>query len=347
MPVVWVVWAVYVARAGCVDTVKALIDAGANMELSSTTGATPLTVAAQEGQHLVVDLLLNHSADINHTTKDGASSVFIAAQYGHTKVIERLVLATDPPANLNMVTQKGGRSALYAAVEFQRKGVLASLVGARADLNIKTTDTGKLMDAMHGVYALKAFLGKEMNARFLAALLHSLTGPGFAWRGPCVHCACVTVGATWEPNKSACDLLSRVCRILSPSITAGRTPLYVATRNGYLEATRILCVGGADPNAKANDGSTAGGMAKACNYMEMLQVIQEHGGLICLPPAGSRPSHERKTTLLGFRSDTVAGMKGGSTGIGSMGGRNSGTIDQKALKKLKGFNGFEDRNASI
>jgi len=71
-----------------------LIDSGADKDQGKTdTGATPLYIAAQNGQFEVVRFLVESGAsrDQGRTTIDGATALFIAAQNGHLEVVRFLV----------------------------------------------------------------------------------------------------------------------------------------------------------------------------------------------------------------------------------------------------------------
>jgi ankyrin repeat protein len=55
-------------REGCVDIVEFLLRNGANTEISSINGDTPLIEAASEGFFEVVELLIQYGANIGYKT---------------------------------------------------------------------------------------------------------------------------------------------------------------------------------------------------------------------------------------------------------------------------------------
>eukprot|EP00803_Ostreobium_quekettii_P007107 evm.model.scf_767.1 EVM.evm.TU.scf_767.1 scf_767:25225-28318(+) len=56
-------------------------------------GATPLFVAAQNGEVEVVRCLLQGGATVDRPNKDGATALYIAAQNKHVEVVEALIEA--------------------------------------------------------------------------------------------------------------------------------------------------------------------------------------------------------------------------------------------------------------
>jgi ankyrin repeat protein len=56
-----------------------LIDAGARINAAEVDGATPLYIAAQNGQEEIVKMLIEAGANINACEGEGATPVYIAA----------------------------------------------------------------------------------------------------------------------------------------------------------------------------------------------------------------------------------------------------------------------------
>jgi ankyrin len=77
---------------GDAATAKILLEHGANPNLRSKVGATPLHDAALTGKREVVELLLDHGANINATDSESASTpLHYAASFGHLDVVKLLV----------------------------------------------------------------------------------------------------------------------------------------------------------------------------------------------------------------------------------------------------------------
>jgi ankyrin repeat protein len=71
--------------------VKLLLDKGANVNVKENrNGATPLIVAAFEGNKEVIEQLLAKGADIDAKDNEGNTALSLASARGHTAVVELL-----------------------------------------------------------------------------------------------------------------------------------------------------------------------------------------------------------------------------------------------------------------
>ena len=67
--------------------VRALIEAGADVNLARGIGATPLYIAAHNGQEAVVRALIELGADVNQASDDGTTPLCVAALEGHEAIV--------------------------------------------------------------------------------------------------------------------------------------------------------------------------------------------------------------------------------------------------------------------
>jgi ankyrin repeat protein len=84
----------FAARQGSLETVRALVAAGANVRQAAADGSSPLLVAVQNGQYEIGRFLLDHGADPNQANEKGWSSLYLA-------VANRDALTTAVPAPTN------------------------------------------------------------------------------------------------------------------------------------------------------------------------------------------------------------------------------------------------------
>ena len=86
----------------------ALAEAGADLNVTTYTGATPLVIASQLGFETTVEVLLNLKASLDRQTKHGFTALMAAAHKGHVGIAENLLLAGAD----TRITDTNGRTAL-------------------------------------------------------------------------------------------------------------------------------------------------------------------------------------------------------------------------------------------
>ena len=77
-------------KLGDVDSVKSLIEKGADVNTENDWGCTPLHYAADSGYVDIAKLLIEHGADVNAKDSDGWTPLHYALKNGHTDVAELL-----------------------------------------------------------------------------------------------------------------------------------------------------------------------------------------------------------------------------------------------------------------
>jgi hypothetical protein len=78
------------APSGHEAVVRALIEAGADINKARDNGVTPLYIAAQQGHEAVVRALIEAGADVNKARDTGGTPLFTAALEGHTAIVQIL-----------------------------------------------------------------------------------------------------------------------------------------------------------------------------------------------------------------------------------------------------------------
>lgn len=74
---------------------RRLVESGADVDAVQQAGFRPIHAAAQDGDELMVDLLLQAGADPRPTAADGRDPADLAAAAGHAELAERLRLAAE------------------------------------------------------------------------------------------------------------------------------------------------------------------------------------------------------------------------------------------------------------
>ncbi len=81
------------AKKGDTVSIKALLDAGADVDAKDTDfyyGQTALILAVREGHTDVVRMLLDAGADVNAKDNNGQTALMVAEAEGHTEIVELL-----------------------------------------------------------------------------------------------------------------------------------------------------------------------------------------------------------------------------------------------------------------
>ncbi|PVY76292.1 ankyrin repeat protein [Tamilnaduibacter salinus] len=143
------------AAGGHGETVWYLLKRGANPDLASLSGRTPLMVAAREGNQEVIRMLLSAGAEVNRQAQNGHSPLSMAALNGNLSTAKRLLTAG---ANVNIAP--GGRSLLMHVIERGDLLMAEALIAAGANTEYQAADGQTALD-----------VARQVNNRDLEMLL--------------------------------------------------------------------------------------------------------------------------------------------------------------------------------
>lgn len=193
------------AERGEVEQVQAFLERGADPNVPSSDGVTPLILAAREGHQEVVECLLTSGADVNCCSEPGYSggnstALRCAVVRGHATIVKRLLEAgadtrpvyeysSMPAEQENTIVPSSG-TALHDAIRYGWPEIVEYLLTAGADINaVDEQDETPLVTAVrHQQWQLASRL-LEVGARkrdrdsvYLAPLdfLDATSQPGFA-----------------------------------------------------------------------------------------------------------------------------------------------------------------------
>mmetsp|Transcript_5598 Transcript_5598/g.18009 ORF Transcript_5598/g.18009 Transcript_5598/m.18009 type:complete len:285 (+) Transcript_5598:509-1363(+) len=130
------------AQANDLVKVQRLIKRGVSVNArNSTSGVTPLGVAAERGHDDVVKVLLSARANLDDTTREGMTPLHICCQFGRADTVRLLAAAG---ANVNSVArnlppghEQTSSTPLMSAVGRLSVPTVKALLGARADVNFR------------------------------------------------------------------------------------------------------------------------------------------------------------------------------------------------------------------
>ena len=143
----------YAAQFNKPKSVRFLLENGANYNLTSKDGSMPLTLAMQEGNEEIVEMLLEKGAKANLKLLDPAGYDFLTvlADRGHVKMVE---LAIKMGADVNEQNVPTKRTALMIAILSGEEEVVKVLLENGADPNIvdKNLYSPLMVAALNGNY---------------------------------------------------------------------------------------------------------------------------------------------------------------------------------------------------
>ena len=117
-----------------ITEIRALIKAGADVNVKGTDGRTALWVAAWKGHAEIVKLLLESKADVNAANIYSATALILASHNGHTEIVKTLLEAK---ADVN-AAHANGRTALSQAASIGNTEIAKLLLEAGADVDAKS-----------------------------------------------------------------------------------------------------------------------------------------------------------------------------------------------------------------
>ena len=276
----------HAAALGSLDTVRQLLDHGANVNARSAAGATALMWAAADPAK--VQLLVERGADVKVASESGRTALLLAAMSDQSAETVRLLLArgADPKA-----LDRDQTSTLAAAALGNDTESVRLLLNAGAPVNqANAAGTTPLMNAASNgnLEAVKLLLsaGADVNAqsaapaqqvkngtidlgRFTALILASAYGPA-----PVVK-ALLDAGANVNAKESR-----------------GMTPLMyaAATDHGDIEIARLLIARGADLTVKSTAGETVLDWANKMGPTPLAALLKKAGATTAAGPARAVPA---------------------------------------------------------
>lgn len=256
--------------SGSADTVRLLLDAGADPNILDETGHSALLRAAEQGACSVVrQLLKRDGVEVDACNQDGMSPVYSASRRGHITVVRALIRAgadvnkssADCFSPLHVASQQGfvevvkellaagaqldhsngvGQTALHAASDQGYVEVVSQLISAGADVHKRDT---KGMSALY--MAANASQCDVMRELLRAgADVNQAEGDGGTPLMQVKDLPCVRMLLNAGANPTATDAL-------------GCNALYYASRRGNLDVLMELLSAGADVRNCDEEGLSA------------------------------------------------------------------------------------------
>jgi ankyrin repeat protein len=219
----------WAARAGDVECVRLLLQAGADAKAANRYGVTPLALAALNGDAVTTGILLKAGADANATASEGTTVLMTAARAGATAVAKALL---DHGANANAREHRLGETALMWAAAENHPEAIAMLLAHGADADARS-DTTKFPRQVFGD-GIVALFGRLPRGGWTPLMYAARQGALIA-------------AATLADGGADFDAVD----------PDGTTAMALAIDNAHFDVARMLLEKGADPNVADTTGTAA------------------------------------------------------------------------------------------
>jgi ankyrin repeat protein len=263
-------WRPASALYGDADRVKALVRAGARLDVVAAGGMTPLIAASSSADDERIRLLLEAGADVKQVTRAGRNALWAAAQGGSAEMM-RLLLEAGSPLD----------GALHAAAESPEEGVekVRMLLKAGADVNgVSGNGETPLVASLwwSSSDAAPVLLAAGANPRVrgrdgeTALIMAARHGPADALRlllklgldaeqrstQDALPTALILAAGSYRDRVEKVKMLLKAGAKLEGKDNRGATALLEASREGYMDAVVALAEAGANVHVTDADGMT-------------------------------------------------------------------------------------------
>ncbi|KAK7085398.1 hypothetical protein SK128_000895 [Halocaridina rubra] len=277
------------------SSVKEAIEKGANINYEGPGGARPLHLAVcKNGFYGIVSALLERGAEVNITDEEGFTPLMVAALNGHSKVV-RLLL--EKGANPNTTRLDTGETALHLAMNSNSMATARVLLDFEADIGLRTSNEGLTplhfaaefgsrlsVEAIlrHPLTETEHVIAKDNNGQTASEVALSRNFIDLAHR---LDVMAVPYSPTEKQMIDA--VLSSDLDKLHEALSSGADPnlitprgdriLHTAAMNGNCHIIRQLVQKGSDIDVADSEGYTAMMIAALNNKLEAVIELCNHG----------------------------------------------------------------------
>lgn len=262
----------HAAAFGSPETMKLLLDAGADVNAKNAFDATALIWSARDP--VKSKLLIEHGAQVNVQSRQGRTPLILAAKSDSSAGIVRLMLAKGADPN---VKDSRGETALLLAAGTGDTETMRLLMAKGADVNTANAqgDTPIMFAALgNSLDAVKLLLAKGANVNAATTSYHTVRHGQI----PLIKLTALIYAAPYASPELVRTLIEAGANVNAQD-ARGLSPLMVAvaTERQDLEIVRMLLRAGADVNLKSALGETALDWAEKFGHPAVLAALRAAG----------------------------------------------------------------------
>ena len=227
----------WAARADRLDTVRLLLESGADARAADRYGVTPLYLAAENGSTAVLAALLDAGAEVDAVAPIGETALMTATRTG---VVDAVALLLDRGAAVDARDREFEQTALMLAVREAHPDVVALLLERGADVDARTRvgATPKFVPPCKGTGCGSEGVGINRGGL-----------PDRGRRGAVLGGMTPLLYAARDGHTAEAKLLLAAGADVELEEANGMRPLLMALLNNQLPVARLLLEYGADVNA--------------------------------------------------------------------------------------------------
>ena len=287
------------SREGRLETVRLLLEQGADVNYVDSNGLTPLHEASAQGHHDIVQLLLEHETDV--LTRNNADQTFLDVAWanGHKEIIDVDARYSEDQTVLHVAAQHGDPEFMHWLIVDR---------GVQPDIEDENMETPLFPVTRNGrLEATRLLLehGADVDHRDWQKRtpLHGASENGHHDVGQLLLDYKAEVDAQNVYQWAPLHLASRtgMCAAAQVLIEGGAkldarndfcwTPLHMASQKGHLEVVELLLSRGADVDIQEAADETALHLASYYGHLGAVKALLKHN-------ADRRiPNKEGKTPL--------------------------------------------------
>ena len=239
----------------CADIVTALLENGSDVHQTNHFGNTPVCFASGSGKVATLKVLVEYGGDVRLANPNGTTPISIAAQEGHTAVLEFLL---EKGVDVNGARDNGATHISIASA-WGHAEALKLLIEKGGEVNKARSNgaTPMYVASMWGhVEILKILIEHGGD-------VHAATSDG----------STPVAIASLEGHAGALRILIESGGDVNKATNAGHTPAFFAAREGAWETLQILLDNGGDVNQLDAEGWTPVHVASANGQIDTLQIL--------------------------------------------------------------------------